>query len=69
MDHRKLHWSYEAQDIHIWVLIHIYIYIYITSKGPAGESPISAIIAKLPYFHDGPVLLGNSILGNGLYLK
>ena len=50
------------------MMMNIYIYIY-TSEVPAGESPISAIIAKLPYFHDGPLLLGNSILGNGLYLK
>lgn len=42
----------------------VYIYIY-TSKGPAGEFSIS----KLPYFNDGPPLLGKLNLCNGLYLK
>ena len=40
-----------------------------TSKGPAGESPISTIISKLPYFNDGPPLLGKLTLCNGWYLE
>ena len=39
MDHRKLHWSYEAQGIHIWVLIDIYMYTptkKIDRGGPLG---------------------------------
>ena len=42
-----------------------WIFIIYTSKGPAGESPISTIISKLPYFDDGPPLPGNLTLGDG----